>query len=102
MMANGFTLSLRAAESAPLLRTASLREARPGKGPLLAASNDPLALRETLLRRYGWLRGWVDTAQHLKDSQKSLLDRMKNDLARALSRVDRARRPTVPCPGSCE
>jgi hypothetical protein len=102
MMANGFTLSLRATESAPLLRTAALRGARPGKGAQLVVSNEPLAQRDTLLRRYGWLRGWVDTAQHLKDSQQSLLDRMKSDLARAVSRVDRARRPTVPCPGSRE
>jgi len=99
MMATGFTLSLRATESVPLLRTAALRGERAGRGPM-AASNDPFVQRETLLRRYGWLRGWVGTTQHLRESQQSLLDRIKSDLARAESRVDRARCPTVPCPGS--
>lgn len=99
-MTTGFTLSLRATEPAPGLHTASLQGARPGRFSAVAASIDVLAQRESLLRRYGWLRGWMGTTNHLRESQRTLIDRMRNDLVRAISRVERASCPTLPCPGS--
>lgn len=100
MMENGFTLSLRA-EPVPLLCTAGSRGARPGRASG-APSRTPHLHRDTLLRRSEWLPGWIDSAKHLKDSQQSLLDHMKNNLALVASRADRASCPTSPRPGSRE